>query len=181
MKLALFGGSFDPPHAGHVAIVEAALAALPVDRLIVVPASRNPFKPSVRADGKVRYGWLKRIFASQPKVEISDFEISQNRSVYAIETVRHYAPTCDELYFIIGADNLESLEKWHRFSELDATVRWVVATRGGIAIPEGMIPLNVDVPVSSTDFRSRFAPLGLDSGIENDIITYYKELNESEN
>ncbi len=181
MKLALFGGSFDPPHAGHVGVVNEALKILPVDRLIVVPAARNPFKASVRASGEARYGWLKRIFASYEKVEISDFEISQRRSVYTIETVRHYLNRCDELYLIIGADNLASLKQWHAFGELNAAVRWVVATRGETPVPEGMIPLRVNVPVSSTDFRNRFAPLGLESNIENEIITYYKELNESEN
>jgi nicotinate-nucleotide adenylyltransferase len=181
MKLALFGGSFDPPHAGHVGVVDEALKTLAIDRLIVVPAARNPFKPTVRASGAVRYGWLKKIFASYEKVEISDFEISQDRSVYTIETVRHYAPMCDELYLIIGADNLESLEEWHSFNELDAAVRWVVATRGEISVPDRMIVLKVDVPVSSTDFRTRFSPLGLECGIENDIITYYKELNEFKN
>lgn len=181
MKLALFGGSFDPPHAGHVSVVKEALKTLPIDRLMVVPAARNPFKPAVRASGEARYGWLKKIFASYEKVEISDFEIAQNRSVYTIETVRHYAPMCNELYLIIGADNLESLERWHCFEELDAAVRWVVATRGDIPIPDRMIALNVDAPVNSTDFRTRFAPLGLESEIENDIITYYKELNEFKN
>lgn len=181
MKLALFGGSFDPPHAGHVGVVDEALKTLPIDRLIVVPAMRNPFKTRVRASGRVRYGWLKRIFASYEKVEISDFEISQNRSVYTIETVRHYRPMCDELYLIIGSDNLDTLDQWHCFEELDVSVRWVVATRGETPVPEGMIPLNIDVPISSTDFRTRFTPLGLERGIENDITTYYKELNESEN
>lgn len=181
MKLALFGGSFDPPHAGHIGVVKKALEILPIDQLIVVPAARNPFKPAVRASGAVRYGWLKKIFASYEKVKISDFEIAQERSVYTIETVRHYAPTCDELYLIIGADNLDALKRWHCFDELDAEVQWVVATRGKTPVPEGMIPLEIDVPISSTDFRNRFSPLGLEPEIENDIITYYKELNELKN
>lgn len=179
MKLALYGGSFDPPHAGHVAVVEAALAALPIDRLIVVPASRNPFKPSVRASGAKRYVWLAKLFASHTNVEISDFELAQRRSVYTIETVLHYRPMCEALYLIIGADNLEKLREWHRFEELDALVTWVVATRGDIAIPEGMIRLEVNEPISSTDFRTHLAPLGLDPAIEIEITTYYKDINES--
>jgi len=181
MKLALYGGSFDPPHAGHVGVVTEALKTLPVDKLVIVPAERNPFKPSVRAEGEVRLRWLRNIFRGYSKVEISDFEIAQKRSVYTVETVRHFAPLCDELYLIIGADNLESLHQWHCFEELDASVRWVVASRGGIPIPEYMIELRVDVPVSSTDFRTRFASLGLSSEIENEIITYYKERNERKN
>ncbi len=181
MKLALFGGSFDPPHAGHVGVVTKALEVLPIDRLIIVPAARNPFKPFVRAEGVKRYEWLKKIFAGYGKVQISDFEIAQNRSVYTIETVKHFAPLCDELYLIIGADNLEKLQEWHCYDELDSVVHWVVASRNAIPLPAHMTRLDVNVPISSTDFRSKWSSLGLDPGIEQEIITYYKELNELKN
>lgn len=175
MKLALYGGSFDPPHAGHVAVVTAALKDLEVDRLIIVPASRNPFKDSVRAEGCIRYEWLKEIFAPYTKVSISDFEITHNRSVYTIETVKHFAPSAEKIYLIVGADNLEKLTSWHRFEELDSLITWVVATRNGVAIPERMIRLNVDVAISSSDFRTSLTPLGLETNIEQKILTYYKE------
>jgi len=175
MKLALYGGSFDPPHAGHVAVVEEALRVLPIDKLMIVPASRNPFKPFVAVDGAVRFEWLKEIFKPYKRVVISDFEIAQDRSVYTIETVKHFAPFYDELYLIIGADNLEKLSHWHHFDELDAMVHWVVATRNGIPIPPNMIRLTTHVPISSTDFRSSNAELGLEPEIEQKIITYYKE------
>ena len=175
MKLALYGGSFDPPHAGHVAVVNKALEVLSIDKLIIVPASRNPFKPYAAVEGTIRYGWLKEIFRLYEKVEISDFEIAQQRSVYTIETVKHYAASCDELYLIIGADNLEKLSSWHCFDELNTMVHWVVATREGRAIPQNMIRLNIDVPISSTDIRTSLSSLGLESEIEKKILTYYKE------
>lgn len=175
MKLALYGGSFDPPHAGHVAVVTEALKHLEIDRLLIVPASRNPFKDSVRAEGYIRYKWLKEIFAPYPKVSISDFEIAQDRSVYTVETVEHFAPSAEKIYLIIGADNLEKLTSWHQFSKLDILVTWVVATRNGVVIPERMIRLNVDVAISSTDFRTSLTPLGLEPKIEQKILTYYKE------
>ena len=175
MKLALYGGSFDPPHAGHVAVVREALSVLPIDKLIIVPASRNPFKLSVIASGADRCAWLKEIFKPYGKVEISDFEILQERSVYTLETVRHYAPFCDELYLIIGADNLEKLREWHGFEELNTMVRWVVATRCDIPIPDNMIRLTVHAPISSTDIRASLSSLGLDREIETKILPYYKE------
>jgi nicotinate-nucleotide adenylyltransferase len=181
MKLALYGGSFDPPHTGHVRIVTEALKILPIDRLIIVPASLNPFKTTVRANGIVRYQWLKTIFAEYQNVEISDFEIQQNRSVPSIETVEHYSDFYNEIYLIIGADNLEKLHQWHRFEELNRMVHWVVASRGKISIPKNMISLSINEEFSSTDFRTSFSSLGLETTIENEIITYYKELNESEN
>lgn len=175
MKLALYGGSFDPPHAGHVAVVTKALDVLDIDKLIIVPAWRNPFKPSVIADGAIRFDWLKTIFGSFGKVEISDFEITQNRSVFTIETVEHFAQKGDEIYLIIGADNLENLHRWHRYEELNQRVKWVVASRDEITIPEGMIHLSVDVPISSTDIRRTLTSLGLESKLESKILTYYKE------
>jgi nicotinate-nucleotide adenylyltransferase len=181
MKLALYGGSFDPPHAGHVAIVTKALEVLNVEKVVVVPASRNPFKPYAVVDGAIRYGWLKEIFHDYENVEISDFEIAQQRSVYTIETIKHYAPLCDEIYLIIGADNLEKLPSWYRFDALNEMVHWVVATREGIPIPENMIRLNIDVPISSTDIRTSLSPLGLEPKIEKKILTYYKEHHESTN
>jgi len=175
MKLALYGGSFDPPHAGHVAIVTKALEVLDIEKVIIVPAWRNPFKHSVIAEGILRYGWLKEIFAPFKKVEISDFEISQAKSVYTIETVKHYRALYDEIYLIIGADNLEKLPSWHSFDELNTLVHWVVAARNDIPIPETMIRLTLNAPISSTDFRATGVPLGLEANLEQKITTYYKE------
>jgi nicotinate-nucleotide adenylyltransferase len=175
MKLALYGGSFDPPHAGHVAVVTEALKHLDVDRLIIIPASQNPLKSPIRADGGIRYEWLREIFKPYTRVSISDFEITQKRSVYTIETVNHFWQEDASIYLIIGADNLEKLASWHRYEELNSLVKWVVATRNDITIPKRMIRLNVDVPISSTDFRTTFGSLGLNSELEHQILTYYKE------
>ena len=68
---------------------------------------------------------LKEIFATDKRVEVSDFEIRQNRAVRSIETVSHFKTLYQKIYFIIGADNLASLKKWHRFEELDALVTWL--------------------------------------------------------
>jgi nicotinate-nucleotide adenylyltransferase len=179
--LALYGGSFDPPHAGHVCVALKALDVLDIDKLIIVPNFRNPFKSSECADGAVRIAWLKKIFEPYSKIEISDFEVSAHRSVPTIETVEHYAPTGEKLYLIIGADNLSSLPKWHAYEKLCQKVIFVVATRDNIAIPEGMITLNVNESISSTHFRDRLTSLGLEHTIENDIITYYKEHYEPKN
>lgn len=175
MKLALYGGSFDPPHAGHIAVVTKALEVLAVDKLVIVPAWRNPFKPSVIADGTLRYEWLKEIFAPFERVEISDFEIAQEKSVYTIETVKYYAAQSDEIYLIIGADNLDKLPTWHAFDELNTMVHWAVASRDDIPTPENMIRLTINAPISSSDFRTSGSPLGLNPDIEQKITTYYKE------
>ena len=179
--LALYGGSFDPPHAGHVRVVLKALDVLDIDKLIIVPNFRNPFKSSACAQGAIRIQWLKQIFEPYEKVEISDFEVNLNRSVPTIETVEHYASNNEKLYLIIGADNLPSLQQWHNYEKLAQKVIFVVATRDNIAIPSGMITLAVNEESRSTNFRENYAPLGLEETLEKDIITYYKEHHEPKN
>jgi nicotinate-nucleotide adenylyltransferase len=181
MNIALYGGSFDPPHAGHVHVALKALEVLDIERLIIVPAYRNPFKSSIRVDGEQRLAWLKEIFAPYPKITISDFEIAQQRSVYTIETVEHFAPIAQVLYLIVGADNLDTLASWNAYERLCKKVTWVIAKRDNLIVPSGMITLEVNEPFSSTNFRENFDSLGLEPTIENKIITTYKEKNESTN
>lgn len=181
MDIALYGGSFDPPHNGHVQVALKALEVLKIDRLIIVPAYQNPFKSATHIGADKRLKWLKTIFKPYPNIEISDFEISQKRAVYTIETVEHFAPKDGVTYLIIGSDNLASLSKWHRYTELNNAVTWVIATREGTPIPDGMIRLDVNVPISSSDFKKHFIPLGLEASLEHDILTTYKEKNESTN
>lgn len=174
MNVALYGGSFDPPHLGHVAVVEAALGQLKIDKLIIVPAFRNPFKERVAAPGALRVKWLQRLF-DDPRIEISSFEIEQKRPVPTIETVRHYLPSEGKLHLIIGADNLPTLSQWFAFETLDTLVTWVVASRRGYVIPEGWISLHVEADISSTMLRQTLNKTLLPPQIATEIIEFYKE------
>ena len=88
MKIALFGGSFDPPHAGHDAAVKAILSSLKPDLLIIMPSFLNPFKKSFSAPPQLRLRWCRALWSDAPHVEVSDYEISQNRSVSTIQSVK---------------------------------------------------------------------------------------------
>ena len=139
MNIALYGGSFDPPHLGHVHVVHAALETLDIDKVIVVPAFVNPFKNGTHAPAELRLKWLQKIFKDDKNVDVSDIEVTQNRAVRSIETVAQLADKYEKIYFIIGADNLAALEQWHRFDVLNTLVTWVVATRDRIEIDDGYI------------------------------------------
>lgn len=175
MNIALYGGSFDPPHLGHVHVVSKALDRLDIDKLIVVPAFVNPFKTGTHAPAKLRLEWLKQIFKTTPKVEVSDFEVNHNRAVRTIETVNHFSALYNKIYLIIGADNLASLTKWHRFSELDKKVTWVVATRDNIEIDAPYIQLKVEQNISSTRLRETLNDEHLPTEVARSIKTYYEE------
>ncbi len=180
-KIALFGGSFDPPHRGHIAIVKEALRQLDIDELIVVPAYLNPFKTSSGAPAALRLEWLRAIFAGESAVRVSDFEVRQNRPVPTIETVRHFRPEAETIYLIIGADNLASLKSWYAFEALDALVEWVVAKRDGVPVPETYRQLEIDAPVSSTRLREHMESNDLPEIVAEAIRAYYKEINAKEN
>ncbi len=87
--VVLFGGSFDPPHLGHLEIIKKLDSSY--KRVIIIPAFCNPFKHKPTAPIHTRIAWLRELCAGLKRVEISDFEARANRVVYAIEYVRHYA------------------------------------------------------------------------------------------
>jgi nicotinate-nucleotide adenylyltransferase len=157
LTVAIFGGSFDPPHKGHQQIVQEALKHLDIDRLIVLPAYLNPFKSSSLADASQRLAWCKALFGDLPNVTVSDYEIRQNRSVKTAQSVRHFQKHYDVKYLIIGADNLSTLSQWHDFAWLNEQVTWVVVTRPGFALQTDMLRswelLTINVPVSSSQIR----------------------------
>lgn len=88
MKIALFGGSFDPPHAGHDAAVKAILSSLKPDLLIIMPSFLNPFKKSFSAPPQLRLRWCRALWSDAPHVEVSDYEILQNVPVPTIQSVK---------------------------------------------------------------------------------------------
>ncbi len=175
MRIAIFGGSFDPPHIGHIQIVQKALQELPIDLLIVVPTYLNPFKKRFVATPNMRYRWLKKIFLFWPKVRVCSYEIKRNRPTYAIETVEYlkkrYAPK--KIYYIIGSDNLATLHLWKNYKKLKKEVEFVVATRGRVRIPSRYKKLEVHVDISSTELRSNPKQKFLPKPLARRIRSYY--------
>ncbi|PHQ64750.1 MAG: nicotinate (nicotinamide) nucleotide adenylyltransferase, partial [Sulfurimonas sp.] len=153
--IALFGGSFDPPHIAHEAIVKALLNVEEIDKVIVMPTFLNPFKSQSFATSRLRLKWLKEIFNDYKNVEISDFEVSQAKKVPTIESVKYLLKRYKKIYLTIGADNLESIHKWSNYDELKKLVTFVVASRKSVKIPENFMKLSVDVDISSTTLRQK--------------------------
>ncbi len=175
MKIALFGGSFDPPHIGHEEIVKTALRTLDIDRLFVVPTWRNPFKHAFHAPPSLRYAWIKKMLTRYPKAKVLDYEMRLHRPVPTIETVTYlqerYHPRT--LYLIIGADNLPTLHKWHAYEALRKRVTFVIATRGEREIPPHLQKLDIHVSITSTQLRRRPKRAWLPVRIADDVLAYY--------
>ena len=153
MQIAIYGGSFDPPHLGHYNIVIKSLEKLEIDKIIVLPNFQNPWKNSTKFSPQKRLELLKKLFKKYPKVEISDFEINNGRPTKTIESILHFSKIYSKIYFIIGADNLAKLHLWDDFDKLEKILTFVIATRGEIQIPEKYIKLEIDFEISSTELR----------------------------
>lgn len=157
LEVAIFGGSFDPPHTGHQQIVQTCLSQLDIDRLIVLPTYLSPFKSGSLADADMRLEWCRTLFGTLSNVIVSDYEIQQGRSVKTAESIKYFQKHYHVKYLVIGADNLSTLTQWHDFAWINRQITWVIVSRPGYAIETDalhkwrLLPLNV--PVCSSQIR----------------------------
>jgi nicotinate-nucleotide adenylyltransferase len=171
--VAIFGGSFDPPHHGHQQIIEEALKHLDIDQLIVLPAYLNPFKSFSFADASQRLEWCRILFGEIPKVTVSDFEIKQQKSVKTSQSIRHFKKHYDVKYLIIGADNLSTLTQWYDFAWLNKQITWVIITRPGYPLQTENLQswrvLTLNTPVSSSQIREEKDTTVVDTKIATSV------------
>src|SRR5690348_16393588 len=137
MRVALFGGSFDPPHRGHVALARLARNRFALDRILVAPVGSQPLKQETTpASFEDRLAMTRLAFAAEPAVKISllDSPRADGRSNYTVDTVealrRELGPN-DALFCILGADSLLTIRKWHRPANLLLACDFIVGARPG--------------------------------------------------
>jgi len=171
--VAIFGGSFDPPHKGHQEIVHLALNALEIEKLIVLPAYLNPFKTSSLATATQRLRWCQQLFGDIPNVLVSDYEIDQGKSIRTSQSVKHFNTVFDVRYLIIGSDNLSTLTKWHAFDWLNENICWVIFTREGYPVETGFLReykvLELHENANSTEIREKKNFKHVDTKIEKSV------------
>jgi len=173
--IALFGGSFDPPHIGHEAIIRALTEFKDIDKVIIMPTYLNPFKSKFYAPSTLRLKWLKEIFNDYKNVVISDYEVNQEKSIPTISTVEHLLKSYTKIYLVIGADNLASLHNWHNYSKLKELVTFVIASRDNIEITQKFLTININENISSTLLRDNIDLNKLTKKCANEIYNFYKE------
>lgn len=151
MRVALFGGSFDPPHRGHVALARLAQQRLVLDRVLVAPVATQPLKPDVPPAGfQDRVAMTRLAFAGEPGMEISLLDAPRpdgrcNYTIDTLATLRRQLHPDDALFCILGADSLLTIKNWHRAADLLASCDFIVGARPGFdltraeaALPEGV-------------------------------------------
>lgn len=134
MKLAIFGGTFDPVHNAHLAVAREAAERFRLDRVLLIPAARPPHKRhGAHAPYEDRVRMAEMAVDGDPRLCVSRLEEGTERS-YSIETIEKVRATLgpeDELYFIIGADAFAEIHTWLRWRDVAAAVRFIVVSRPG--------------------------------------------------
>ncbi|WP_297433655.1 nicotinate (nicotinamide) nucleotide adenylyltransferase [Sulfurimonas sp.] len=179
--VALYGGSFDPPHIGHEAVVKALSELSFIDKTIVMPTYLNPFKRAFFAPPELRLKWLKNIFSSYKNVQISSFEVDLQREVATVETIKYLKKKYSRIYLVIGADNLKSLHKWQDYDELKESVHFIIAKRDAVTVSDDFIKLEIDENISSSSLRKNMDIKKLPKAVAKQIAQYYKEHNAKQN
>lgn len=187
MKIGFLGGSFDPVHFGHLLAAQDAIEQQHLDRLIFVPAAQAPLKPQeVRAPAADRLAMLRAAVDHDPRFEVSSWELERGGISYTIDSAQHFRAQFpdDELYWIIGGDQLPNLHRWHRITELVQLVEFIFLERPGYPVKAhpvipGLRLHRCDghlLAVSSSELRERAAQgLSLDYFMPHKAIVYLRE------
>lgn len=163
MVIGVFGGSFNPVHAGHISLAREVVARKLADKVMMVMSPLNPLKenPASLIDDDLRMEMLRIACLPYPELEASDIELSMPRPSYTIDTLRRLAGSNpgDSFRLVIGADNWECFDRWKDYREILRDFHPIVYPREGCAMPgedSQATPMWADLlPVSSTMIRQR--------------------------
>ena len=187
VKIGFLGGSFDPVHFGHLLAAQDAFEQHQLDRLILVPAAQAPLKPNdVQSSSEDRLAMLRAAIEWDKRFELSDLELRRGGVSYTIDSARHFRALYpnDELYWVIGGDQLPKLHLWKDIGELARLVEFIFLERPGFPVkarPElpGLRLHRCDghlLAISSTELRERTRQnLSLDYFVPHKAIVYIKE------
>ena len=130
-RYAIYGGSFDPVHAGHVAVAECAVRQCGLDELIFMPAYISPFKQDRKVtDGRDRLAMLETVLHLDPAFRVSDYELMKGGPSYTVETLRHFDSIIEgKLYFVLGYDSMVQLDTWYEGPEIIKNYPLITARR----------------------------------------------------
>jgi nicotinate-nucleotide adenylyltransferase len=152
MRVALFGGSFNPPHVGHVLAVTYVLSTQPIDHVVVVPVFEHalgkrlaPFEQRIEM-ARLAFGWLGHVEVSPIEAELG----APSRTLRTIEALERLHPDW-RLRLVVGSDILGELAQWHAYAEIERRAPPLVVTRAGATADTPLPPMLPEV--SSTRIR----------------------------
>jgi nicotinate-nucleotide adenylyltransferase len=158
-RVGVFGGTFDPIHVGHLAIANAALDDLGLDRVYFVPARRSPLKEDGPiANAEDRLAMLTAAIADEPRFRVSRMELDREGPSFTVDTLEALRAE-GELYLILGSDAYADFERWREPGHIRSLATVVLAARPGVPnAPAGVRMLDSPLmDISSRELRARAA------------------------
>lgn len=167
MKVAIFGGTFNPVHIGHLIMAQYVKNFAEIDKVIFVPNGIPPHKNADIAPPEDRFEMVKLSIDDNPDFEISDFEIKNKEKSFTINTLNYFSLYYEKVYFILGSDNLFEIKNWYKAEEIlkkfpiivlprerDTTLIETQIQEFKIKFAAKMILINMPViDISSTEIR----------------------------
>jgi nicotinate-nucleotide adenylyltransferase len=187
-KIAIYGGSFDPPHKGHKLLAENLASVCGAEKVIIIPTALSPFKNSSSATAEDRLDMCK-LFFKEDLFQISDIEIKRGGKSYTVDTltqIKEENPDA-ELFLFMGDDMLLSFDKWYCYQEILRLATIVCACRTenleelqnmksfvkNVLNAEDSVIICESVPfeISSTEIRASLKD-GVNKGLSEEIYNY---------
>lgn len=188
MRIGILGGSFDPPHVGHLLVAQDAMPGLGLDRLLVIPAAQQPLKHGLQTPAVHRLEMVRRTFHGVPGIDVDPIEIERGGLSFMVDTVeaiRGRLPSA-VLHLLVGEDVVSTLPRWRDVDRLLAMVQLVVLTRQPSILSVGSISGHAvagappathlatrRVDVSSTEIRERIRDGRSIRGFVTDAVAAY--------
>jgi nicotinate-nucleotide adenylyltransferase len=198
VRLGIFGGSFDPPHVGHLLVAQDAIAALALDRLMVVPTATQPLKLRHRTDAVHRLAMVQHCFEGVRNAAVDPIEVHRGGLSFMVDTVDYFRAQhpAAVIHLLIGEDVVATLPQWRNPERLLQMVELVILTRGQspVTAPIPSLPLSEGqgrsetllpgivsarrlatrrVDVSSTEIRERVRNGDSIKGFVPDAVAHY--------
>ncbi|MFO0692971.1 MAG: nicotinate (nicotinamide) nucleotide adenylyltransferase [Polyangiales bacterium] len=174
-RIAVYGGSFDPPHVGHFLVSAWVATSAPIDRLLLVPTYRHALGKGARASFEHRVAMCGIVASLLPRTEVSALEATlgePSRTLHTLEALSEAHPDA-ELRLVVGADIAAETHRWHRWDAIEAIAPPLWVGRVGYPRPPGA---SVDFPaVSSTEIRARLENgESVDGLVPNEVLAYLR-------
>jgi nicotinate-nucleotide adenylyltransferase len=187
MRIGVYGGTFDPPHVGHLVLAEAAREQLQLDKVLFIPAG-DPWRKSDRivSPAHHRLEMTRLAVEGNPRFEVEDYEVIREGPSYTVETLeilQEHFPHETELFLILGEDALADVPNWHQAERLVELSTLAVANRRGVTMPQlpfdraRVVPVVMPgIDVSATELRLRAARgLSLRYQVPDAVIRYIEQ------
>ncbi|RYG74757.1 nicotinate-nucleotide adenylyltransferase [Lentibacillus lipolyticus] len=179
--IGILGGTFDPPHMGHLVVAEEVRVELDLDEVLLMPSQEPPHKHTAAASNHDRAQMVRKAITGNPCLNLETIELKRSGKSYTYDTIKLLTDKYPQVrfYFVVGADMVEYLPHWKHIDKLVEMVQFVGVRRNGFDLESTYPILEVDSPlidISSTRIKKRLAcGKSIRYLVPDGVHTYIKE------